>query len=330
MEKKLVSIVSSAAIFGTLLIPSLSSAEISQNRIINPGLETENASNTASPDRWEQGFWGENDAVFSYPVAGAGSERAAKIEISAYSSGDAKWYFNDVAVSPRERYVFSDHYFSDVPSDVVARYTLENGDYKYAYLGTAVVSSEWTGYSTSPFNVPPGAVSVTIFHLIRSTGALSIDNASLVELPEEKRVDPPGAVPLSYIKNSSSQIPPPLSATQEATTTIPLMPSEDITQESSAAAPTVPIISSLVRSLDNTKISLAQFARAETANVTPSQSKAEEVSLISTEGEFEPPKPALSDLTVFFLGLSLLLASFGIPFLARQSNQEREEQMWEP
>ncbi|MBI2120293.1 MAG: hypothetical protein HYT94_01560, partial [Parcubacteria group bacterium] len=40
----------------------------------------------------------------------------------------------------------------------------------------------------------------------------------------------------------------------------------------------------------------------------------------------------LSDRTMLFLGLSLLLASFGIPLLVSYENNEirREEQLWEP
>jgi hypothetical protein len=187
------------------------SAEATANLVLNPSLEISSEATSTAPQNFSTGNWGVNQAVFTYPVIGPSGDpldRAAKVVVVDYTDGDAKWYFDDVAATPGAQYVFADRYRSNVPADIVVRFTNNDGKYVYKYLGTPVVSAnEWTGYTTLPFTPPENTVSMTVFHLIHQTGELSIDDMSLVKIADAqiestgaiKSKNANGAVPLSYI-----------------------------------------------------------------------------------------------------------------------------------
>ncbi|MEN9603946.1 MAG: hypothetical protein RL545_635, partial [Actinomycetota bacterium] len=90
------------------------------NLILNPSLET----GTTTPTNWASGKWGTNTATFTYPVTPAqDGSKAAKVVVSGYTSGDAKWFFNNVNVTAGTTYTFSDYYQSTATTRLVARYT---------------------------------------------------------------------------------------------------------------------------------------------------------------------------------------------------------------
>lgn len=194
-------------VIAVFVSPLLALANTDNLIIMNPGVETADPNDVSFPEGWENGWWGTNDTVFTYPVIGVDGSKAVQVEVTNYIDGDAKWFFGDMAVTSSEKYTFSDLYRSNVPADIVARYTLLSGDYQYVYLGTSVISTDWTGYSTLPFTTPEGVVSLTIFHLIHEDGILAVDNVSL------RRYEVPvvssqgtisgggggGAVPVSYL-----------------------------------------------------------------------------------------------------------------------------------
>ncbi len=148
---------------------------VGDNLIANASFE---AGSGDIPAGWATGSWGTHDAVFAYPVAGHAGSRAARVAITSHTDGDAKWYFDDVAVSPGATYAFSDRYRSDVATDVSARYTMTDGTENYVWLGTAPASSAWKEFA-SVFTVPVGAVSMTVFHVLAAPGFLITDDYSL-------------------------------------------------------------------------------------------------------------------------------------------------------
>ncbi len=175
----------------------LNQAEAATNIIMNPSLEQQNAD--GSPSLWRKGKWGNNDAVFTYPVEGSASARAARVTISNYASGDAKWFFADVAANAGYEYVFGGDYRSDVSTVLTARFQLMNGAYVYKDIKTLPASEGWTSYDAS-FIAPANATSVTLFHLINKVGFLDIDNQKLDRLPQST---PPPAVPGNIVPNPS-------------------------------------------------------------------------------------------------------------------------------
>ncbi len=148
------------------------------NVIVNPSLEDANPSNAALPNKWQKGNWGTNTSVFTYPSTGSEGARGAKIAVSSYSNGDAKWFFDDVTVTPSTTYTFSESYKSSVQTTVVARYTSTSNVVSYVLLGTAGAAADWTTKTWS-VAIPAGTKSMTVFHLVSSVGTLEIDNYHL-------------------------------------------------------------------------------------------------------------------------------------------------------
>lgn len=167
-------ILDSANIKGTFYIVTKLNHEANPE---NRGLEIDADSNQI-PDQWATGNWGTNSATFSYPVAGVNSSQAAQVEMTSYSDGDAKWYFDDVPVLADQIYTYRDQYQSNVTTRVVVRIKLSDDSYMYDDVGTAPAAADWANFNGS-FYVPVNAKSVSVFHLIDSVGWLKIDNISL-------------------------------------------------------------------------------------------------------------------------------------------------------
>ncbi len=145
------------------------------NLVINPSLETANG---ALPFGWLQGSWGTLTKTFTYPITGFDGVKAARVDISAYTDGDAKWVFDHVLVTPGALYTYADYYQSSVPSIIVVEYILNDNSYAYAELATVPAATAWTAYS-GVITVPANVKSMTVFHLIQSVGYISIDKVSV-------------------------------------------------------------------------------------------------------------------------------------------------------
>jgi peptidoglycan/xylan/chitin deacetylase (PgdA/CDA1 family) len=149
------------------------------NLITNSSLETPDPANAQLPQGWSHMGWGTNTATYTYVKNGGHTgTHNAKIQITAYTDGDAKWFFNPVAITAGGQYSFSDYYKSDVATSLVAQYDDGAGNYTYQTLTTLTASSAWKQTSVI-FTAPAGAKNATIFHLINSVGSLQIDDVSL-------------------------------------------------------------------------------------------------------------------------------------------------------
>lgn len=166
---------------GVLPLASLKASAADANLIANPSAETPSASNSAMPDGWQQGNWGTNTTNFTYDTTGHTGSRSLKAQVTAYTDGDAKWYFNPVAVSAGSNYSFTDYYESTVATSLVAQFDNGAGSYTYADLGTVNPSATWA-QATATFTAPATAKNVTIFHIINAVGGLSIDDSSLAQV----------------------------------------------------------------------------------------------------------------------------------------------------
>ncbi len=151
-----------------------SAAEV-PNLVPNASLESAEG---AHPTSWAPGRWGKNAAVFHYPVSGIDEGKAVEVEITQYASGDAKWYFSEAPVIGGATYVFSDQYQSSIESFVTVQYRLSNGTNAWVDIGTPGASAQWQMFQAE-FTAPANATHLTVFHLIKSVGALRLDNAAL-------------------------------------------------------------------------------------------------------------------------------------------------------
>jgi peptidoglycan/xylan/chitin deacetylase (PgdA/CDA1 family) len=100
--------------------------------------------------------------------------------MTSWTDGDAKWYFQNILVTPGKTYYFSDSYKASVPTTTIARYRDASGKKSYERLGTNPKSDSWqkSGFT---FTVPDDAVAATIFHAIAATGTLQTSGYSVVE-----------------------------------------------------------------------------------------------------------------------------------------------------
>ncbi len=145
------------------------------NLILNGDFETLGAN--GDPAGWNRGGFGNNNREFRYPVDGF-SGKGAEVFMTQWADGDAKWYFNDVNVTPGVQYSYTNRYKSTVPSFVTVQYTLADGTKSFSDIGNPVASSEWAQFSAT-ITPPANTVSLTVFHLIKSAGSLYIDSFDL-------------------------------------------------------------------------------------------------------------------------------------------------------
>lgn len=143
-----------------------------------PNNSVEQASDVsgASPASWSNNTWGVNTPIFTY-ISGDGhtGTHSVKTQITSYTSGDAKWYYNPQPATPSTQYTFSDYYKSDIPSRVVVEVTNKDNTQSYIELKNAPAAGIWTNY-TDTFTTPTTTASLTVFHLISAVGTLTTDD----------------------------------------------------------------------------------------------------------------------------------------------------------
>jgi len=165
----------------TLNTPVVAPPNTDGNLVANPSMETANGT---SPVDWQSGGWGTNTTAFTYNTnSGHTGTHSATVKTSSYTNGDAKWYFNPVAVTAGATYNFSDYYESTVATDVMAVFMTSTGTTTYKDLGAAPANSAaWKQYTASLL-IPAGISTMTVYHLISAIGTLQVDDYSLTTAP---------------------------------------------------------------------------------------------------------------------------------------------------
>ena len=151
----------------------------STNLVANPAFTIANATNPTQPQNWSEDSWGINTPVFTYPVAGQSGSTAAKVEITSYADGDAKWVMDPVSVTPGVSYTYTDSYVATAPSHIELEFLDASGNLTFADDTMLPASSTW-GAGTVVFTPPAGVVSVRALHYITSIGSLTLDMVSVV------------------------------------------------------------------------------------------------------------------------------------------------------
>ena len=148
------------------------------NLVPNPSAETADATGK-NPANWSSNKWGTNTTTMIYQNSGHTGSKSLYINMSAQTSGDAKWFFNPVSVTPNTSYSFSDYYMSSVTTELDAQFTDTSGNITYGFLKTVPAASNWSQVSAS-FTTPANVAKATILHIIYSAGWLQTDDASLM------------------------------------------------------------------------------------------------------------------------------------------------------
>lgn len=183
---------------GTLTTDEYSLREVQEsntsNLIQNPSFEI--VGTNGLPTGWSKGGWGTNNRTFPYPVTGVGGSKAAQVSISSYTNGDAKWYTPPIPAS-RGVYTYSDTYKSNVTTYLAAEYRHTDNTSTYMDIATVPPASTFTSLEASLY-VPTDVTSVRIFHMLKSTGTLTIDDTSLVSNGAPMGVFQTGGVTLTF------------------------------------------------------------------------------------------------------------------------------------
>ncbi|TSC69772.1 MAG: Fibronectin type III protein [Parcubacteria group bacterium Gr01-1014_70] len=156
------------------------------NLIRNSSLTTTDAD--GNPQYWSRGGWGTNTRIYRYPVPGVDDSSAAKVDITSFTDGDAKWYFDDVPVTPGNTYEFSHAYKANVDTKLFMRFETSEG-YAYKELGNIPKSDDWTTHIID-ITAPTGASLMTLFHAIMSVGSLTVDSYMLREQENSTPAEP--------------------------------------------------------------------------------------------------------------------------------------------
>lgn len=177
----------------------IDSVSNTSNYVSNPGFEY----GVTTPDNWKKGKWGNNSVNFIYPVSNSTNGKAAGVTITDRVSGDAKWYFDPINLSPGS-YLYYDDYKSTVPTYVTVQYKNTDGSVTYKDIGYLTASPDWNSVSLA-FDVTSNVVGVTVFHLINTNGSLYVDNVGIKKDESPKGVFATGAVSLRFDDNWLSQ-----------------------------------------------------------------------------------------------------------------------------
>lgn len=150
------------------------------NLIANPSMEAGSATRITN---WTAASYGSLTTSFTVSTDAQAGSRAGRVDVTDYVSGDAKWVFDPVSITPNTTYVFSDYYKSTVKSQVLAVVTDNVGVTTYQWLSDLDPAPSWTQMKKS-VTVPVNAATLTIYHLLFSNGSMAIDNASLTQAPK--------------------------------------------------------------------------------------------------------------------------------------------------
>jgi peptidoglycan/xylan/chitin deacetylase (PgdA/CDA1 family) len=152
------------------------------NYIANNSFEV---AKNGEPAAWFKNNWGVNTAQFSHDTTGRTGTRSATVSVTAYTSGDAKWFAEASPVIPGKSYLYRDYYKSTVPTRGFVAFVDAANNYTYQELTTTAPTSAtaWALYSAT-FTAPKGAVKASVYHILDRVGKLTIDDTSLyVALP---------------------------------------------------------------------------------------------------------------------------------------------------
>jgi peptidoglycan/xylan/chitin deacetylase (PgdA/CDA1 family) len=178
--KRTVLLLLSVLLGGASLVLAVPVRAEATNLIANPSVEQVTPGTPSKPQFWQSNKWGANTSNFAYPNTGHTGTRSVRVNMTSFTDGDAKWFFDPVAVGANKTYNFSDYYRSNTATEIVVRYTHQGGTFSYAWLGTLPASNAWA-ITTQSFTTPATATHATVFHLISSVGFLILDDADLRE-----------------------------------------------------------------------------------------------------------------------------------------------------
>jgi peptidoglycan/xylan/chitin deacetylase (PgdA/CDA1 family) len=146
------------------------------NLIPNPTLS---GSKPAAPDLWSTYQSGQSAVTSSRGTDAHGSFLTTRIQ--KYTSGEAKWQYPPIPVTPDRSYRFTATYQSDRKVDVVAEFELPGDGRQFRNLETLPTAGAWTTISET-FQVPQDATKAMVTLVAHGNGATSVRDYSLIDV----------------------------------------------------------------------------------------------------------------------------------------------------
>jgi peptidoglycan/xylan/chitin deacetylase (PgdA/CDA1 family) len=143
--------------------------------VANPSMEL----GTTTPTSWNTGVFGVNTSTFTWSTNGHTGSRSLRTDITSLTSGDAKWYFAPVIVTPNTSYTYSYWTRSTVVTQILAEYINAAGVSTVTWLENVPASPGIWTQRMKTLTTPADAVRFTIYHAIPSIGTLETDDVSL-------------------------------------------------------------------------------------------------------------------------------------------------------
>ncbi|HWZ65243.1 MAG TPA: polysaccharide deacetylase family protein [Patescibacteria group bacterium] len=132
-----------------------------------------------STDGWQSINNGKNQAVFAY--SREGDKPYLHLEVRDFKDGEAKWVYPALPVTAGQNFNVGFEYQSSMPVELAAEYNLQNGKTQFEVIDNLLPAAEWT-YNASTFEVPVGAISVTVVPVAHQNGTLNVSMCELKDL----------------------------------------------------------------------------------------------------------------------------------------------------
>lgn len=150
------------------------------------------------PAHWTRDQWGAIQANFTYPVAGPNSSTALQVSVTSRTSGDAKWSFESVPVTPGLIYRYSAVYTANAPSILGAEYEMNNGTFVYDDLQILPAAANFTSVEAR-FSPPSGALRMNVSQRLEQLGTLTTAQMRLPPpIPTDTAAFDEGLITLSF------------------------------------------------------------------------------------------------------------------------------------
>lgn len=195
--RRLLQTVVSASIIAAITVLSYTSATqtfaAGNNLVANPSFETVSLTDASKPGEWTFNNWGTNTATASWATTGKDGKRSAKVTMTAYTNGDAKWMSAPITVKPNTTYLASSWYIASAQTSLELAFTHSNGTITYGWLKNAPASTVWKQVSAS-FKTPSDVTTVALYQVLGKKGTLQTD---LYELRDVNATPTPTAPTVS-------------------------------------------------------------------------------------------------------------------------------------
>lgn len=178
--------------------PALAHAQLlGPNLVPNPSFES--STRAGLPAHWSEHAAGGSAGTFAYPALPPKiGFKAAQVAITAYRGGEAGWEFAPVAATPGS-YTYIDSYRATAATVIEAEFRHEDGSASVADLAVLPPQDTYAPAVVS-LEIPAGVSRVTVRHVLRGTGTLTIDDVWFclrAPMPAAGSSAPAGGKPLS-------------------------------------------------------------------------------------------------------------------------------------